>query len=298
MRFTFFGAIGAALVLATSGVHAQQQFTVFASVVDVTGAPAASLQPGDLHVTENGVEANVVKVEPLDWPTKLQILVDNGIGLGGANIVSLSNGLRGLIDALPPGIEVTLVTTAPQPRFLVRGTTDREAMKKGLGLLTPDSGAGHFVESLNEATQRIERDKENFFPTIIALATTSGDSRVLDRDVEPMIKRLQQRPTTVHVVLYSGGAPSSTGGANQTQVGLAVTELTKGRYENINSATRIASLLPELGAVVARNHERQRHQFRITVQRPAGASGPVAKVGMGAGGSLNVNSLSFDGRIP
>jgi hypothetical protein len=298
MRFTLFGPVGAALLLATSGAHAQQQFTVFASVVDVTGAPAPSLQPGDLHVTENGVEANVVKVEPLDWPTKLQILVDNGIGLGGANVVSLSTGLRGLIDALPPGIEVTLVATAPQPRFLVRGTTDREAMTKGLGLLTSDSGAGHFVESLNEATQRIERDKGSFFPTIIAFATTSGDSRVRERDVEQTIQRLQQRPTTVHVVLYSGGGQSFTGGANQTQVGLAVTELTKGRYENINSATRIASLLPELGALVARNHDRESHQFRITVQRPSGATGPVTKVSMGAGGSLNVNSLSFDGRIP
>ena len=297
MRLEFLGVVGAALLIAIADGHAQQQFTVFASVVDVTGAPAADLQPGDLHVTENGAQANVVKVEPINWPTKLQILVDNGVGLGAANLVSLSNGIRGLIDALPPGVEVTLVATAPQPRFLVRGTADRESITKGLGLLAPDPGTGRFVDSLNEATARIERDKGDFFPTIIAMATNSGDNTVLDRDVERIMQRLEKRPTTVHVVLYSGTG-TLTGGANQTQVGLAVTQYTNGRYESINSTTRIASLLPELGAQVARSHELQSHQFRVTVQRPAGASGPVARISMGAGANLNVDRLSFDGRIP
>ena len=66
----------------------------------------------------------------------------------------------------------------------------------------------------------------------------------------------------------------------------------------MNSATRFVTLLPELGALVARSHERRRHQFRITVQRPQGASGPVAQVSMGASGGDVVSSLSFDGRIP
>ena len=50
--------------------------------------------------------------------------------------------------------------------------------------------------------------------------------------------------------------------------------------------------------LVAKSHERQSHQFRITVQRPAGASGPVAQVSLGASGGDVVSSLSFDGRIP
>src|SRR5882757_2216136 len=157
MRATFLCAFGAAWFLSTSGVHAQQQFTVFAGIVDQAGTPVASLQASDLHVTENGADATVLKVEPVDWPTKLQILVDNGIGIGSTNFVNLRNAVYALIEALPPGIEVTLVTTAPQPRFLVRGTADREAINKGLSLLAYDTGAGRFVESLNEATQRIEK---------------------------------------------------------------------------------------------------------------------------------------------
>jgi hypothetical protein len=298
MRFTFPAAVFTALLVAMSGVHAQQQFTIFASIVDGSGAPVVSIQPSDLRVKEHGSDASVVKVEPVDWPTKLQILVDNGVGIGSANFVNLRNGIYALIETLPPSIEVTLVTTAPQPRFLARGTADREAINKGLALLSYDTGAGRFVESLNEALQRIERDKSNFFPAIISVGTFSGDRTVLDRDVKGVMQRLEQHPTTVHVVLFNGGSGNSGAGANQTEVGLAVTKFTKGRFENINAATRMVSLLPELGALVAKSHERQRHQFRITVQRPAGATGPVAQVSLGADGGDIVSNLSFDGRIP
>ena len=191
--------------------------------------------------------------------------------------------MQGLLAALPENLEVTLVSTAPQPRFLAKPTTDRAAVQKGLDLLAPDGGAGRFVESLNEATQRIERDKTDYFPVIISVATTSGDRDVRDSDVERMMQRLEKRPTTVHVILYnSGGSSSSTGGANQTNIGMNVTKFTGGKFENVNSATRIVTLLSEFGKTVATSVERQSHQFRITADRPAGASGDVGQVSMGA----------------
>jgi len=297
MRSTLL-ALVAFVLFVTAGVHAQKTFQVYASVADATGAPVAKLEPSDVRVTENGLEAKVVKIEPVDWPTKVQILVDNGVGLGAANIAHLKNGVIGLIEALPKNVEVTIVSTAPQPRFLVRPTSDREAMLKGLDVLAPDSGAGRFVEALNEATQRNERDKSNFFPVIIMAATIAGDRNVLDSDVERLMKRLEQKPATVHVILLSGQGQSSTGGANQTQVGLAVTKYTRGRFENINSPARIEALLPEIGAQVAKSHEVQSHQFRLTVERPAGASGNPEKVSMGARSGLQTTSLSFDGRVP
>jgi hypothetical protein len=299
MRSKLLALVAIILCMSTFRVHAQKEFQVYASVVDATGAPVAKLEPSDVRVTENGVEAKVLKVEPVDWPTKVQVLVDNGVGLGAANITHLKNGIRGLIEALPPNVEVTIVSTAPQPRFVVRSTTDKAAMVKALDVLAPDSGAGRFVEALNEATQRNERDKSNYFPVIIMAATTAGDRNVLDSDVERLMKRLEQRPATVHVILLAGQAgQSSTGGANQTQVGLAVTKYTRGRFENINAPARLEALLPELGAQVAKSHETQNHQFRLTVERPAGAKGDVEKISMGARSGLTTTSVSFDGRVP
>jgi hypothetical protein len=292
--------MGVALVLcvAAGDVRAQQQLQLFASVADVTGKPVATIEPTDLRVMEGGVEAKIVKVEPINFPVKVQLLLDNGIGLGGQNIQSLKDGVKGLIESLPDNLEVTIVTTAPQPRFLVRPTTDKAMMIEGLSRLAPDSGAGRFVESMNEATQRIEKDKSDHFPVIISQATSSGDANVLERDVKRIFERIQKRPTTVHVILLNSTSGSATGGANQTQVGLAVTQATRGRYESIAVPTRLATLLPEIGKQVAASHEKQSHQFKITIERPAGKTGEPGQLSAGARGGLQLLGISMDGRLP
>jgi len=299
MRSKLLVAVALLVGLAAPGVRAQQnQFQVYASIVDTAGKPVASLEPADVKVMEAGKEAKVLKVEPVNWPVKVQLLLDNGIGLGNQNIQILKEGVKGLIEALPENLEVTIVTTAPQPRFLVRPTMDKKMMIDGLSRLAPDSGAGRFVESMNEATQRIEKDKTDHFPVIISSATSSGDANVLERDVKRIFERIEKKPTTVHVILLNS-AGSATGGANQTQVGLAVTQATRGRYENIAVATRLSTLLPEIGKQVAASHEKQSNQFRITVERPDGAKGDLGQVGAGISkAGIVLRSISLDGRQP
>jgi hypothetical protein len=290
--------MGALIGLGTLAVQAQQQFQVFARIVDSSGKPVAALEPADVRVMENGTEGKIMKVEPVNWPIKVQLLVDNGIGLGGDNLSHIRNGVRGFIEALPEGTELALVTTAPQPRFIVRPTTDRMAQLKGIDLLSPDSGAGRFTESLSEALQRIEKDKGDYFPVIVCAGTMAGDTNNLESTVQKLMKRLEEHPTTVHVVLFSKGTASSSGGQVQTQVGMAVTQFVRGRFESINAPTRLATLLPEIGAQVAKSHENQSHQFRLTIARPGGASGNIGQITMSTKGGLSATSLSMDGRVP
>ena len=298
MRSKLLVGIALALCVAATDARAQQQFQIYASVADASGKALTSLEPADLKVMEDGVDAKVVKAEPVNWPVKVQLLVDNGVGLGGQNIQTMKDGIKGLIDVLPDNLEVTIVTTAPQPRFLVRPTTDKAMMIEGLSRLAPDSGAGRFVESMNEATQRIEKDKTDHFPVIISSATSSGDANVLDRDVKRIFERIQKKPTTVHVILLNSTTGSSSGGANQTQVGLAVTQMTRGRYESIAAPTRLATLLPEIGKQVAESVAKQSKQFRVTVERPAGKSGELGKVSAGARSGISLLGLSMDGHLP
>ena len=83
MRSKFLMALAVVLCTTALGVLAQQQqFELFASVVDAAGKAVDKLEPTDLRVMEAGVEAKVVKVEPVNWPVKVQLLLDNGIGLG------------------------------------------------------------------------------------------------------------------------------------------------------------------------------------------------------------------------
>ena len=289
--------VGVVIGVTTLGLDAQQQFQVFARIVDGTGAPVASLEPTDVRVMEDDKEAKVLKIEPVNWPMKVQILLDNGVGLGSENLTHLRNGARGLIEALPEGTEVTLVTTAPQPRLVVRPTTDRAAQLKGIDLLSPDGGTGRFVESLNEAMQRVEKDKTEYFPVIITLGTLSGDTGSnLENVYKQLMRRLEQRPTTVHVVMFSKSAGGSSGGAVQTEVGLQVTQFVRGRYEAIAAATRLATLLPELGAQVAKSQANQSKQFRLTVAR--NGSGNLGKISVATRSGLSATGLSLDGRMP
>lgn len=273
------------------GTSAQRQIQLYATIVDSSGAPASSVAPEDVRVTENDVEAKVLKVEPVEWTTKVQILLDTGGGVGSANLNQLRNGVRGLIEALPPGLEMTLVTTAPQPRIVVRATTDRQALLAGIDKISPDSGAGRFVESLNEALQRFERDTTDFFGIVVSLGTTMGDNRVPDRDVNQIFERAQKKPTTVHVVMLSAGSQSASGGVVQQEVGMQVAKMTNGRYEGINVASRIATLLPEIGAQIAKSNQGASKQFRITAERPGNSNEP-SKISMSARNGKVVTSVT------
>jgi len=217
MRSLVVAALGFAMATAATVAQAPKQVQIFAGVLDGTGAPAASLEAGDVRVMEDGVAATVTKVERLDWPVKVQLLLDNGVGLGGGSMQPLKAGVQALLAALPENLEVTLVGTAPQPRFLARATTDRAALQQGIELLASERGAGRFVESLFEATQRIERDGADFFPIIISVATISGDRDMKEKDVErswrgsrpaprrctwcssPVVRREWGRPATCRV---------------------------------------------------------------------------------------------------
>ncbi len=284
------------LCAAASILHAQQRFEVFATIVDANGAAVAGVAPGDLRVADEAGDATVVSVAPIRWPLAVQLLVDNGAGLASQNLVALRNGMQGFLEALPPEAQVTIVTMAPQPRFLLRAGNGRDALES-LGRLSPDEGAGRFVDALKEATERIERDRAETFSVIVAVATTVGDNDPMERDVNRTLDRLQKRPTTVDVVLYSGDSRRTTNaGANQTQIGLAVTKLTNGRYEAIAAPTRLATLLPEIGDHIARSYLDGR--VRIAFTRAGGASGEPQRVSLATREGLKASAVSFDARLP
>lgn len=266
------------LTVALSGaaLGAQERFTLLASFIDrASGNPVETLVPADLTVTEDGLAAKVVTVEPVVRSVKVQVLIDNGVGIG-RNVADLRSGVRRLVEGLPPDTDTALVTTSPQPRFLVRPTKSREELLKGVDRLAPDSGTGRFIESLAEAAERANKDKDAF-TVIIAAGTTSGDGKVIESEMERALEQIGRKPMIVHVLLYAGER-SSSGGVAQVEVGERATQMTGGRYEFINSMSRYSTLLPELGADVAKQLAGNTRQFRVTVQRPDGKRGELGKV--------------------
>ena len=264
------------VALSGAALAAQERFTLLASFVDsATGKPVDTMTAGDVSVTEDGLAAKVVTVEPVMRTVRVEVLIDNGIGVG-RNITELRNGVRRLVEGLPPDTEAALVTTSPQGRFLVRATKNREELLKGVDRLAPDSGSGRFVESLSEAAERANKAKDAFTVIIVA-GTTSGDTKILDSDMQQALDFIGRKPMIVHVLLYAGER-SASGGIAQVEVGERAAQMTGGRYEFINSMSRYSTLLPELGAEVAKQLTGNTRQFRITVQRPSGKKGDLGKV--------------------
>ena len=292
MRFRILASVCLAVLAARAvPVHAQGQFHIFTRLTDKSGAAVTSATPDMFGILEDGVEGPIVKVEPVNWPLKLQLLVDTGIGMGGPNLGQVRSSLRTLIEALPPDAEVTLVTTAPQPRFLVRPTKDRAALLGGVDRLTPDEVSGNFVTSLAEALSRIARDKSDHFPVILTVGTTTGDAYGSERDVREIQERLSERGTVVHVLLMVTG-PTLSSGANQTDVGLLATKTTGGRFETINIPSALGPMLTSFADQITKTFGASNGRYRVTVQRPSGKSGPLGKIGFVTRGGLRSSDES------
>ena len=273
-------------ICAGATADAQQQFQFFLSAKNSAGAPLTDLSVEEVAVSEGGRPARVVRLDPVAWPVKVTVMVDNGMGTGNL-LVQYRNGLKGFFSALPTGVEASLLTLAPQPRWVVRRTNDRVQLTNGVDRITPDGGGARLLEALIEESDRIEkenRDATAYFPVVVIMSTTGPESSTpRDRDLDRMVRQFKGRAARIHVIMLGTGqtSPNSIVGARQVQAGKLLADETGGRYEAIAAATRIATLLPEYGEIVADAHDFQSQQYIVTVERPAGATGVLGELQMG-----------------
>jgi len=286
MRLRCVAAAVAALCITGGDLLAQKQIRLLATVSGPNGEPVTTIDPKDVRVTENGTPATTVKVEGFDRVSKVQVLIDNGLGIPAESIADLRKGLTGLLEAIPANVETTVVTTAPQPRFIERGTADKAKLMKTVELIAPASGPGRFVESLEEATQRVAKEPDSLH-TIVTVGTTAGDVNVKDADLKRIMERSAGGRFRVFAVLVVGRLNTTlSGGDVQETLADAVAKSTRGRFEKISVPNRLATLLPEIGAEIAKTVGPSTRQFRFTVDRPAGISGDLGRLSVGVAGLL------------
>jgi hypothetical protein len=290
MRSIRIAATALGLLLAVTGVLAQKQLVLLATITDPTGKEVTQVDPGDVEFRENGTKGTVLKVEPMATTvSKVQILIDNGVGIPSTSLGDLRTALKALINTIPTTAEVTLISTAPQPRTLEKATTDRIKLLAAVDRLSPDTGTGKFVDSLYEATDRIAKDKqEGASYTIISVASSSGDLDFRENDVKQLSQRVAQKRSPVYVVVVSG-MNSASGGGIQVDLGKGLADMTGGRFEAIALPSRLVTLLPEIGNQAAKSMGPGAKQFRLTVERPGGASGTLGPVGLGVTGKIISN---------
>jgi hypothetical protein len=290
-------AVTLAVVSAAPRVSAQKQQQLFISLTAPDGTPVDTLQVSDVGVTEDGVECKIVKLEPINWPTRLQVLVDNGRANTNP-INSLRDGLKALFELMPDGMEMSLYVTAGTVRPVVKTTADKQKLIDGINLIAPDNGAGMFFDALSEAADRIEKEKTPSFPVILMVGSDFGKVRALDQEYQKLQATVINHGVTAHIIVMVGGTGTGgTTGGPQTEIGVLVSKLGGGRYESITTTTRLATLLPEIGKRIAESQKRQSHEYRITYERPANAKSQQPAIGASVRRAGNVE-LSLHGNLP
>lgn len=296
----------AALIFApVTLVLAQDENVAFViAVADERGRPVTDLTREEIVVTENGAPIEIVKVQPFVMPVALTIAVDNG-PLSADALAHYRTGLTGLVRALPPDMEVSLITMSPQPLAVVPHTADRIRLLRGVNGFAPQEESPRFTDTLVEFSRRYEAalKETNRIASvpILLLVSTSAPEAVSysSEEVTRALAFLERRRAMVHVVMLNIRRGASVAGslndARQTMIGIPATKVTRGQYEALSNSSRLTTLLPEMGAQIASLHRKHVNQVLVTARRQPGMRGPLQQPQIGLTRKSLTGSVSLDG---
>lgn len=272
---------------AVSLVAQPQQFQFVVSATDASGKPVAELKPDDMLVSENGARVAVSKIEPYALPLKVTVTVDNGSDTVDA-LGHIRSGLKGFVEALPSDLEVTLISTSPQPRTVVKPTTDRAQILRGVNGFAPETDQRpRFTDALVEFGQRLKKEERDlksgkikrYTPVLVMVSTAANEQTSYEpNEIQSAVSTIVSHRGRVFVVITT----TKVGDVDQLQdinrnrqamIAGPVTKATNGRFETLATSIALTKLLPEWGTFLSSLHTRQSSQFIVTVQRAS--SGPL-----------------------
>ena len=317
-RRVFVPVLMAGLLVICAGMYAQEQSAIYLLALDPKGTPMLDIKTTDVAIKEDLGPSTIVSLQRFGWPLKVTVLVDNGASTEDA-LVHYRTGLKKFFAGLPPGIPVSLIATAPNPRWLFRETKDKAQIEKGINLITIDQSLGRFSDSLIEYASRLDEEFKKvegqqlppYLPVLVSIATTHQDgSRVLRESNAKMILSLRKHKVWTNMIMVApgrsltepGGAPNVGADEGQNaEIAKIVQEATRGKYVPITGSGTSAlssTILPGLAQEIAARYLRQMTQHRIVFERPANARGtmknfslsllnrPGAKVVLSTDGSM------------
>jgi len=313
----------AALLIAVAAmyvaVNAQEQSAIYLLAVDQNGTPVLDVKASDIAIKEDLGPSTIVSIRRFGWPLKVTVLVDNGPRTSDA-LVHFRSGLKKFFAGLPPGVPVSLIATAPNPRWLFRETTDKIQIEKGVNLITVDEGLGRFSDALVEYAERLDSEFRRvetthlppYLPVLVSIATTNQDGSEVRRESNvKMIASLQKHRVWTTMIMVasspalaaSGGRPAIESNEGQNgQIAKTVQEVTRGSYVPITGSGTSAlssKLLPDLAQEIALRYIKQMTQHRIVFERPAGAKGPMKNFALSLLNHPGAKIvLSTDGAMP
>ena len=224
----------------TGHVAWAQTQSFFVSFTDGEGGPVTDMNRSEVFVETDGERSVALSLEPIRWPLRVTVFVDNGLA-SPPLLDHIREGLRRFVDAIPADIEVAIGTIGGRPQFMARHTTDRRELEDAIGVIAPEmDGAASFLDALYEEAERLHEDEAGeYFPVVVMVATNGpeGSTRVRERPFREMMERLIANRAALHTRMYT--FTSVTGvkqGGDQMRWAMDIGRVTAGSYDGLSSA--------------------------------------------------------------
>jgi VWFA-related protein len=262
----------------TVGVPEGTRHTYF-TALDKKGNPVADLAAADVRVREDGVDRQVVRVEPATAPLHVALLVDDS----GPGLRFIREGTGAFIQRLGGRAEMSLTSTGAKNTLLVDFTPHVNELYDGVRrLVTRNTGnavdGGYLLDAVHDAIEALRtRGPERPAIVIVMLEGAEFSSRRADR----LLSELQGSRAVLHVVALGKPTLKTMSGWNEGPM----QSLRENLDENINrrkfledgarqSGGRFEQVLVDSGVPSALNAVAQElaSQYVVVYSRPGEGS--------------------------
>lgn len=285
--------VGLAVAAGSGGTQAQE-VERFIKVTDRDREPVTDLGPGDFTVEHDGRRVDGVRVELVDQPLRVALIVDDADGAA-LFFRYLRDYLPEFVRTLPEDSEIGLILLSGRPRTVVDFTDGRDEVIETLGefFVEEDRAAGFFA-GLEETVDRWDEDLR--WP-ILAIVATDGPAQnpPTDGRYEAVMRRVFERGAIVNSLILMLPTRAS-GGGYQTAVANNAAQVTGGWHDTVAGPSQIiGDKLREMAAEIRRQYDETRYQYAVSYEVPRGAD-PEAGVSAGVRRSGVGLSISASGR--
>jgi len=248
-----------ALFAATHAGAQAKPHSMYVSVVDQAGAPAADLKAADFVIREDNVAREILSVGPANDPMHVAVLVDNSQGAE-RFIRDYREGLTAFVTDMTadPAAkhQVAIITVGERPTINTNYTSDQAQLIKGAQRIFHTSGSGSYMrDGIIETSDGLLK-RGDARPVILALVGPGPEFS--DRTYDHVLERLHLAGAALNVVTL--GPPISEPQDFAIALDKGV-KTTGGRYDIVLASTGLPVRLKQVAAELT-------HQYRVTYARP------------------------------
>ena len=186
---------------------------VTATVTDANGRFVPGLRQDDFLVYEDNEPQPVTHFSADRVPVSLGIAIDTSSSMAGEKIESARSALdRFLYDLLDPKDEIFLYQFANDPVLLQGWTTDRQALSRALGRLSPHGGTAMY-DAVAEAVPLVQRGQFRKKALVVISDGNDTSSTTRIRDVQQLIRESE-------ALVYAIGIDCSSSGPARRRSGI------------------------------------------------------------------------------